>query len=671
MTDLNLEQYLTPHKLGRPVLTGSGVDGAFDDLAVDCPFVFEHAGAFYMLFVGFDGKGYQTGLARSTDLVEWEKRGVILGRGEGNDWDNQNAAGTWLLCENDLDKPRTLRKWQGKYWLVYHSYPGEGYEVGPGRVGLAWTEDESLMSWHRLPEPILLPEEGAPWEQGGLYKECLILHDDVFYLFYNAKNRADRWIEQIGVATSRDLVSWARHADNPVLPVTESAWDAGFSSDPGVVHYDGRWAMYYFGYDFRHAQEGIAFSDDLIHWVKHPEPIITVGNEGELDSIHAHKPSVIKHDGVLYHFYCACRSAMPGDPTVNLGQEFRCLTVATSEPLRTETALSTPRQRFLDVLNFRQPADRLPMVEWAAWWDQTIVRWEQEGLPARMDLETSLGYFGLDPMLMIGAGPRDTGCPGPQEHGGAIINDMAEYEAISRYLYTDAIIDRAIEFAENLKAQHDRGEIIIRLWLDGFFWFPRVLLGIEPHFYAFYDKPELMHRINSDLADFNIRVIEALFPVLTPDMVGFAEDMSYNHGPMLSKKLFATFLMPYYQRVIPHIKRYGVPVLIDSDGDITKMIPWMYEAGIEGVYPLERQAGVDIVKIRELYPDFLMMGGYDKMVMSQGEAAMRAEFERLLPVMRSGGYIPSVDHQTPPGVSLENYRIYVSLFEEYCRRAAQ
>ena len=32
---------------------------------------------------------------------------------------------------------------------------------------------------------------------------------------------------------------------------------------------------------------------------------------------------------------------------------------------------------------------------------------------------------------------------------------------------------------------------------------------------------------------------------------------------------------------------------------------------------------------------------------------MREEFERLLPVMRQGGFLPSVDHQTPPGVSLE------------------
>jgi hypothetical protein len=34
-------------------------------------------------------------------------------------------------------------------------------------------------------------------------------------------------------------------------------------------------------------------------------------------------------------------------------------------------------------------------------------------------------------------------------------------------------------------------------------------------------------------------------------------------------------------------------------------------------------------------------------------------------MMKLGGFIPSVDHQTPPGVSLEQYRTYLRLLEEY------
>ena len=60
-----------------------------------------------------------------------------------------------------------------------------------------------------------------------------------------------------------------------------------------------------------------------------------------------------------------------------------------------------------------------------------------------------------------------------------------------------------------------------------------------------------------------------------------------------------------------------------------------------------------------------MIGHFDKMTMNQGEAAMRGEFERLVPLMKTGGFIPSVDHQTPPGVSLEQYRVYLRLLDEY------
>jgi hypothetical protein len=326
----------------------------------------------------------------------------------------------------------------------------------------------------------------------------------------------------------------------------------------------------------------------------------------------------------------------------------------------------TPRERFTAILNGALPNDRLPMVEWAAWWDKTTDRWKQEGFPQSLSWEGSLQYFGLDELHCISAAPA---VPPAVSHGAPVINSEADYDRLKPQLFADTVIENLKTNARKLKSRHEAGEINIRLWLDGFFWFPRRLFGIEQHLFAFYDQGELMHRVNRDLCDFNLRVLEELFPILKPDFIGFAEDMSYNHGPMLSRELFREFLLPYYQKVNPYIKAQGSRILVDSDGDITVMVPWLIEAGLEGVYPLERQAGVDINALRGAYPEFIMLGGYDKMVMNKGEAAMRAEFERILPVMRSSRYIPSVDHQTPPGVSLADYRIYIRLFREYCEKA--
>jgi hypothetical protein len=329
----------------------------------------------------------------------------------------------------------------------------------------------------------------------------------------------------------------------------------------------------------------------------------------------------------------------------------------------------TVRERFHAVMKF-QSFDRLPVVEWAPWWDKTLIRWRAEGLPSDLtgwDLNEK--YFGLDTYIQVWLPSRSPTFPYPQQHGGSVISSMDEYVHLLPMLYPADAVDRA--HWQNLAARQQTGEVTLWFTIDGFFWLPRVLFGIENHLYAFYDHAELMHRINSDLSDFMIRCIDEICSICTPDFMSFAEDMSYNHGPMISKALFDEFMLPYYRKVIPHLKQKGIWVFIDSDGDISTPSGWFEKAGIEGVFPLERQAGVDVGQLRKDHPQLRMMGAFDKMVMNQGETAIRKEFERLLPVAAKGGIIVSCDHQTPPSVSLENYRLYLKLFREYASIAVQ
>jgi hypothetical protein len=326
------------------------------------------------------------------------------------------------------------------------------------------------------------------------------------------------------------------------------------------------------------------------------------------------------------------------------------------------------RERFQAVVNF-QPFDRLPVIEWANWWDQTLERWRGEGLPPELTDRYAIGgHFGLDMLRQgrfRGMGP---GCPPPASHGAGIVADTAAYEAVFPHLFPHPSA-RDEEQWSVWAVEQRRGESVLWYNIDGFFWFPRTLFGIERHLYAFYDQPELMLRMNADLAEYHLAVFDAVCAHAVPDFVCFAEDMSYNHGPMLSEKLFDKFLAPFYRRVVPHIKARGAKVFIDSDGQVESAIPWFEAVGIEGILPLERQSGVDVARIRAGHPRFLMLGAFDKMVMNQGEMAMRKEFERLLLVARQGGLVIGCDHQTPPGVSLADYQLYLRLFREYAERA--
>jgi hypothetical protein len=322
----------------------------------------------------------------------------------------------------------------------------------------------------------------------------------------------------------------------------------------------------------------------------------------------------------------------------------------------------TTRERFHAVMNF-QPFDRLPIIEWATWWDQTIARWHTEGLPPTITDRYDINrHFGVELYLQDWIGPW---IPPAPHHGAPVITTEDEYERLRPNLYPAPARILNADRLRQWAALQRSGDAVVWITLLGFFWYPRTLLGIEPHLFAFYDQPELMHRMNEDLLNWNRQILESIYSICTPDFMTFAEDLSYNHGPMLSEKQFDEFLTPYYQRIVPFIHQHGTISIIDSDGDVTVPANWFERAGLQGILPLERQAGVDIAALRAAHPHMRFIGHFDKLTMTAGEAAMRKEFQRLLPTASRGGFLISVDHQTPPGVSYQAYQTFLRLFREF------
>ncbi|WP_083671916.1 family 43 glycosylhydrolase [Sphingomonas montana] len=317
--------FRTPYKYPRLVLAASGTKGRFDERSVDCPFVFSANGRFYMSYVGWDGTGYQTGLAESRDLLNWTRTALILPRDPASPVTRFNIASASILRENGLTSPGRLIKVDGRYVCAWHAYPSAGYEEGPAVIGLAWSDD--LIHWRRE-DPCLYPADGAAWERGGLYKPYLVKHGDTYLMYYNAKTTGTPWHEQTGVAISRDLKNWTRHPGNPILKNGPAgSWDDRFASDPVVVEHDGRWAMFYFGLSSdRKARDLLAIGPTPLEFDKVPEILVDTGRPGSVDDTYAHKPTVIYHDGALYHFYCAVAGKYPN--------ETRGIALARSRPWR-------------------------------------------------------------------------------------------------------------------------------------------------------------------------------------------------------------------------------------------------------------------------------------------------------------------------------------------------
>jgi hypothetical protein len=331
--------YRTPYKYPELLLKGTGDKRDFDSLSVDDPIVFRTNGRFYMLYIGFDGTGYQTGLASSNDLLHWKREALVGPRDPASKWTKYNLALSSILRDKNLHGSGEALKVNGQYLGAWNAYPGAGYEEGAAVFGLATSED--LRHW-ALGEPILLPADGAAWEHGGLYRPDLLLDKGTYYLYYNAKTDAlpktegGGWHEQTGVATSRDLKDWVRYAGNPILrngprgsatyppgnplrdaaPAIPDSRDSRFASNPYVVKNGRQFGMFYFGFGYARpgrACEMLAVGDDPFHFRKVPEILIDTGAPGTIDETFAHKPSVIYHEGALYHFYCAVSGKWPNE----------------------------------------------------------------------------------------------------------------------------------------------------------------------------------------------------------------------------------------------------------------------------------------------------------------------------------------------------------------------
>jgi len=283
-----------------------------------------------MSFVGFDGHGYQSFVAESDDLLHWGNYRLAMGFGPPNEFDHGGCViGAFLYESYEIKAPRVLKKRDGKYWTLYGAYPLQGgYELRPGSEGVAVSDDG--LTWTRAkPQPILSindPDRGE-WEKSCVYQPWLVEHKGRFFDFYNAARGST---EQTGVAFSADLINWVRYPANPVIHNRKGGYDQGFASDPKVYHDGDHWVMFYFGVGKGAAHIMFAASRDLVHWAAHPDPLYKAGgNPSGLDKAYAHKTSLVynpKND-TLYLFY----DAVPGKKGLITGA--RGIGLITSKPL--------------------------------------------------------------------------------------------------------------------------------------------------------------------------------------------------------------------------------------------------------------------------------------------------------------------------------------------------
>ena len=350
------DEVKTPYKYGMVVAPKDNYH------QIDCPMVYREGGKWYMSYVvyngkdGTDGRGYETWLATSDDLLQWKTLGRLLCYADKG-WDMNQRAGYPALIDWTWNGSYEMAKYKGRHWMSYFGGEGTGYEAirKPLNMGMASTKGDITQAhpWETSPSPVLsINDKSAQWWEKLTHYKSTVYWDKnktlgkPFVMFYNAGgiNPANQLkAERIGIALSSNMTSWRR------LPLRTAKRKTGnpvfFHEAPGIITGDAQivkfphfYVMFYFSaYNPErkyNAYNTFAVSRDLVNW-QDWEGADLVYPSKPYDDMFAHKSYVLKHQGVVYHFYCAVNHA---------GQ--RGIAVATSVPMgRSEVSFPTPEKK--------------------------------------------------------------------------------------------------------------------------------------------------------------------------------------------------------------------------------------------------------------------------------------------------------------------------------------
>lgn len=347
----------------------------------------------------------------------------------------------------------------------------------------------------------------------------------------------------------------------------------------------------------------------------------------------------------------------------------------------------TSRERFQRMYEHRE-ADRVPIID--SPWGATIERWQREGMPAEISF---VEYFDLDRVAGINVdnSPR---------YPARILEETEEYtlfttawgatlknwkHAASTPEFLDfTIVDRKSWAEAKARMRPDRDRIDwqhlkanYRHWREQGYWIQAGLwfgfdithswtVGTERLLCALVEDPEWCREIFSHQLEVDLALLEMVWEEgYLFDAITWPDDMGYKYHQFFSLKTYRELLKPFHQRAIEWAHAKGVKAHLHSCGDINPFVPELVEIGLDGLNPLEVKAGMDPVYLKQTYGDRLVLHGGINAVLWDDPEAIRAEMERVVPILKEkGGYIFSSDHSVPSSVGLEDFRQIVELAKE-------
>lgn len=194
-------------------------------------------------------------------------------------------------------------------------YDGKIYRMwynggGSGTTGIGYASSANGVTWFKHNGPVLTPGPPGVWDSAIVQLGSVNWNGTLFQMWYRGSNTTIVDKGAIGLATSKDGVSWTKYFGNPVLKPSDI--DQGYLASPFVIKFELTYSMWYTGRNATYPKSSpfssilYATSYDGIRWNKVPSAVLSPSTDPNAwDSSSVYSPSAFYNSTTFWLWYSA------------------------------------------------------------------------------------------------------------------------------------------------------------------------------------------------------------------------------------------------------------------------------------------------------------------------------------------------------------------------------